>query len=285
MTIIRQYINISTTLIFYVNVINMKYCPKCKTTKYNDNFYHSHVTKDKLYGLCKECHSKAVCEISKRKSFNNTKQEWEEKKPKCLYCNKDITLEKFYLGGRGLRPKYCSRKCFEHQYRKDNYDRVRETQRKSNKKRYIKKRQILKNKQCVKCNIEFQTYNLQQLYCSERCKINVYRSKKYKTDILYKLKLSLRGRIGVALRKTLKSNSTMKLVGCTLPELKQYLENKFQIGMSWENHSYRGWHIDHIIPCASFDLSKQEEQKKCFHYTNLQPLWGKDNIRKSAKIL
>ena len=52
--------------------------------------------------------------------------------------------------------------------------------------------------------------------------------------------------------------------------------------MTWENHTPTGWHVDHIIPCAAFDLSKPEEQRKCFHYTNLQPLWAIDNIRKGA---
>ena len=51
--------------------------------------------------------------------------------------------------------------------------------------------------------------------------------------------------------------------------------------MTWENHGQYGWHVDHIKPCALFDLTKIEEQKKCFHYTNLQPLWWRDNIKKS----
>lgn len=55
--------------------------------------------------------------------------------------------------------------------------------------------------------------------------------------------------------------------------------------MSWENYGIRGWHIDHIKPCASFDLSIIEEQKECFHYTNLQPLWWHENLAKSDKII
>jgi DNA/RNA endonuclease G (NUC1) len=55
--------------------------------------------------------------------------------------------------------------------------------------------------------------------------------------------------------------------------------------MNWENYGKNGWHIDHIIPCASFDLTDPKQQKNCFHYTNLQPLWAADNIRKSDKIL
>ena len=75
----------------------------------------------------------------------------------------------------------------------------------------------------------------------------------------------------------------MELVGCTRSELCKYLERQFKIGMTWDN--YGEWHVDHILPCASFDLTKRTQQKKCFHYTNLQPLLASDNMRKGAKIL
>ena len=72
-----------------------------------------------------------------------------------------------------------------------------------------------------------------------------------------------------------------------IEELKIYLAQKFQTGMNWNNHGYGEdkWHIDHIRPCASFDLSKPEEQAICFHYSNLQPLWQKDNLQKGDKLL
>ena len=69
-----------------------------------------------------------------------------------------------------------------------------------------------------------------------------------------------------------------------MQDLKIHLQEKWLPGMSWENYGYYGWHIDHIIPCSKFDLSKLEEQKKCFHFTNLQPLWAADNIKKSNKV-
>lgn len=80
----------------------------------------------------------------------------------------------------------------------------------------------------------------------------------------------------------------MKLVGCSLEQLKKHLQSKFTKGMTWENYGtgwhgkgMKEWHIDHIRPCASFDLSKASEQKKCFNYSNLQPLWAKDNLSKN----
>ena len=71
-----------------------------------------------------------------------------------------------------------------------------------------------------------------------------------------------------------KSKSSIELLGCNVDFLKEYIESKFTSGMSWDNRGIHGWHIDHILPCASFDLSDPEQQKQCFHYTNLQPLWA-----------
>lgn len=77
--------------------------------------------------------------------------------------------------------------------------------------------------------------------------------------------------------------NTMELVGCSLEFLKNHMEKQFTHEMTWENYGTY-WHIDHRIPCASFNLSTIEEQKRCFHWSNLQPLEAKENIRKGAKI-
>ena len=81
-----------------------------------------------------------------------------------------------------------------------------------------------------------------------------------------------------------KSATTIKLVGISVKGLKKYLESKFKTGMTWENYGLYGWHIDHIIPCSSFNFSKPSEQRKCFHYTNLQPLWWYENLAKGSKM-
>jgi hypothetical protein len=97
-------------------------------------------------------------------------------------------------------------------------------------------------------------------------------------------------RIWDALKGNCKSKSTIKLLGCSIEFLKLHLSKKFHprtdgLTMVLENYGYRGWHVDHIKPCASFDLSKPEEQRKCFHYTNLQPLWAEENFKKHDKIM
>lgn len=70
-----------------------------------------------------------------------------------------------------------------------------------------------------------------------------------------------------------------KLIGCSVEFLMGYLEAQFKEGMSWTNRGL--WHVDHIRPCAKFDLTKKEDQARCFHYSNLQPLWAADNLAKA----
>ena len=98
----------------------------------------------------------------------------------------------------------------------------------------------------------------------------------------FKLVRNLRKRIWSVLKNNTKSDSTMALLGSSIEEFKKHIESKFQDGMSWDN--YGVWHVDHIIPCAQFDFSDPEQQKICFHYTNLQPMWGEDNMRKGARL-
>ena len=116
------------------------------------------------------------------------------------------------------------------------------------------------------------------------CQLEKY---KYHNDPLFKLKKVCRHRLHRAIYnvKVNKFANTKTLIGCDWKQLKEHIENQFSDGMNWDNYGIHGWHIDHIIPCASFDLTKVEEQQKCFHYTNLQPLWAVDNLKKSTKII
>jgi hypothetical protein len=94
----------------------------------------------------------------------------------------------------------------------------------------------------------------------------------------------LRSRLSAALKGKAKAKPTLELLGCDIGLLKLHLQNQFRDGMAWNNHGSH-WHIDHIKPCASFDLSNPKEQSKCFHYSNLQPLLVSENLRKSSKMI
>lgn len=95
---------------------------------------------------------------------------------------------------------------------------------------------------------------------------------------------NLRCRINNALRAQAadRGGALTTMLGCSIQELREHLERQFLPGMTWDNWSPDGWHIDHDRPCASFDLTDPEQQKICFHYSNLQPLWALDNLRKAA---
>jgi len=93
----------------------------------------------------------------------------------------------------------------------------------------------------------------------------------------------MKDRIKQAIKQNSKNSSTMILLGCSVDYLMYHLQEQFKKGMSWDNYGFYGWHIDHIIACYEFDLSKKREQKKCFHYTNLQPLWAKEHRIKTNK--
>lgn len=111
----------------------------------------------------------------------------------------------------------------------------------------------------------------------------IYQKEYIQNNINLKLSSSLRRRLRCAIYNNQKSGSAVRDLGCSIPEFKIYLKSKFQDGMSWDNYGYREWHIDHIIPLASFDLSNREEFLKACHYTNLQPLWAEENFRKNKR--
>ena len=121
-----------------------------------------------------------------------------------------------------------------------------------------------------------------------RQKIAVNSRIRRKTDMSFAIGVALRTRMAQALRKYQRAQgesvttSMRKLLGCPVGELVKYLESRFLPGMSWENRKL--WHIDHVRPLASFDLSDVEQQHVAFHYTNVQPLWAIDNFRKGARV-
>jgi len=94
---------------------------------------------------------------------------------------------------------------------------------------------------------------------------------------------AMRARVKVAIVGSVKSDTTENLLGCSFEFARMWIESKWNPGMSWENYGTKGWHIDHIKPCASFDLTDPKQQALCFHFLNLQPLWAIENLKKSDK--
>lgn len=175
-------------------------------------------------------------------------------------------------------------------WRRNNKDKVKLYNLTDNHKRKKEKSLwYIKNKESIK--IKHQNWYLQnkkrillerKLYFQKnKNKINEKIKSKLKININFKLRYYLRNRLWETLKGNYKSKSALKLLGCNIEFLKEHLQKQFLPGMSWENYGL--WHIDHIRPCASFDLSKPEEQCKCFNYINLQPLWAVDNLKKGGR--
>lgn len=118
------------------------------------------------------------------------------------------------------------------------------------------------------------------------------RKERIKSDPSYKALMICRGRLQSALSRigVTKSGRTHELLGCSPVKLRTHIESLWQPGMIWDNHGTHKhgkktkWHVDHIVPCAAFDLSDPVQQRHCFHWSNLQPLWGVDNILKRDTI-
>ena len=183
---------------------------------------------------------------------------------KCNFCLEEKNLSEFYKKS-GSKCKKCHLEL-KQKWRKENPEKYREET-----KKYYERTKDVQNKK-KKVWIE-----------KNREKYNKYWTNRKKEDLLFKLLTGERSRLWNYLKKNKfkKKSKTFEVVGCTPQELKIHLEKQFVEGMSWENRGE--WNIDHIIPLAS--AKTEDELLKLFHYTNLQPLWKIDNIKKRDKIL
>lgn len=133
-----------------------------------------------------------------------------------------------------------------------------------------------------------------QKYCAEYYEKNketlipemtVYTTNRRRTNINVRLASNLRRRLTHIIKGTVKVGSAVRDLGCSVEELKVYLEGKFTEGMTWDNYGFGNdkWNIDHIEPLSKFDLSNIEQFKQANHFSNLQPLWQQSNFRKGNR--
>lgn len=104
------------------------------------------------------------------------------------------------------------------------------------------------------------------------------------SDVQVRLAVNLRVRLCQAIKRDSKAGSAVRDLGCSIDELRVHLEALFQPGMTWDNWGRHGWHIDHVRPLSSFDLSDPEQARRACHFSNLQPLWADANLRKHARV-
>jgi hypothetical protein len=206
----------------------------------------------------------------------------------CTCCNQRKNLTEFYTASKyNDRLTYWCKICIKNKNHKAYCKNKEERKRLQRIYTSVHKKQISINKRrYYKVNINKIKKKDKLYYKQNKSKIikriSNYERQKLLININFKLIKSLRNRLYLALKNNQKQGHTLELLGCSIDKLKRHLEKQFTQGMSWGN--YGKWHIDHIKPCAKFDLSNPKEQQKCFHYTNLQPLWAIDNIKKGIKI-
>lgn len=244
--------------------IEHKICTGCLIdlpySKYHKKTKNGRVT---VQAKCRECMSEY-----KKKRY------WDNHEEQIIKHTKSRTKPENVLQRKGYyqmnKEKYAER-----------HKKYWSDEEKRNNKREISKLSYKKNKAKIQ---ERHKNNRQRPEVKERLR-EKHKIRKA-TDIVYNIKIRLRHRLRVKLKELGKGNykyrSSLMLLGCDMQFFKSYIESKFTEGMSWERLSEI--HIDHIMPCAKFDLTKIEEQKKCFHYTNLQPLWEHDNLSKGNRI-
>jgi hypothetical protein len=216
-----------------------------------------------------------VCSTACSKERTRLKnKEW--RKDNILYHQK--LCRDYYHKNRDKRSDYNKK------YTIENADRLRESrkaQRENNPERFREKykRWYEKNKEKpLESRYKPKPRDKQKTRETNR----IWQRERLRNDPEFKIKSILRTRIAVVL-KSIKTNKTIKtedLLGCSFAEFVEYIENLFTEGMTWGNHGRYGWHVDHLRPCASFDLTDINQQRQCFHYTNLQPLWATDNLKK-----
>ena len=210
----------------------------------------------------------------------------------CSKCKEEKKLCFFGVDKKrknGLRV-HCNdcRKIESSEYQKRNPEKRKETIKKyyENNKEKIKEKdkiRLLENPEKIR-TIKLKSYHKNKTKDEQIDRRRKYRKYKRKTDVKYRLADVVRQRIKdyIRINNITKKNKTFDIVGCSPEFLKEYLEKQFTEGMSWELMGQH-IHIDHIIPLST--ATTEEEVYKLCHYTNLQPLWAKDNLKKGNKIL
>ena len=205
-------------------------------------------------------------------------------KKECFKCKKKISLDNFHKqkASKDGRSSYCKlcHKAYNVLNKKKNKQKIKEQHRVYR----LKHRDKLNasRKEWGKNNPDKVARNARKHREKYRVELNKKRREKRKQNINFKLRVAISNRIRLAINRGSKNSTSYDLLGCTWEELRFHLEKQFSLGMNWDN--YGKWHIDHIKPCCSFNLTDLEQQKLCFHYSNLQPLWAEDNFKKSGKL-
>jgi len=231
-------------------------------------------------GLCQRCYNAQYYRKNSEKIMAATKQYATENRESVLKRKKEYNREnaerysKYFAEYRAANQEIIRQG--QKQWRGENKDKMRQYRIANKDRRSAQYRAwVLNNPEKVK-----------EYYEARKPSRAVARAKRFSEDLEYRVCCNLRARMRAALKSAvaLRWSSSLILLGCSPQELVDHIASQFKDGMSWANYGYRGWHVDHIRPCASFDLTNERDRRECFNYKNLRPMWGVENIRKGAKV-
>jgi len=284
---------------------NQKKCNRCGIEKNYSEFYKHKTAPDGFRYSCKNCinaHQKTYIENNKdkvdasRKKYGLINREKIKKYTNEYTKNNKEKIAQYgknhYLENRNSKLIKCKAYYQKNRNKKSVQSKIyRENNKEKLKLRAKKSYQKNRNKISIATKI-YKQKNRKKLSEKDkiwrdvnRDKINQQRRERKLIDPNFRIQMNIRARIRGALNNKgiVKSLSLISLIGCSVENLKKHIESQFTEDMSWDKIGRKGIHIDHIKPCSSFDLTDLHQQKECFHYTNLQPLWWFDNLKKGSK--
>lgn len=231
------------------------------------------------------------CDISKKIDNFKFRVDTQKYKNSCKACDKIYFTTRYAKNIEREREKrrvhYKNNKeAYKErvkEWKKNNPEKVRKNRAVEYNRRKVKRKEGKYSEPKRSINREMASRSEKLWRSKNKDKVRGYK-KKYNSKLVARISSNLRVRLRQAVKNNQKGGSAVRDLGCSVIEFKRYLESKFEKGMSWRNYGVNGWHIDHIIPLAAFDLTDFAQVKKACHYTNLQPLWAKDNLSKGAKI-
>ncbi|WP_440679034.1 hypothetical protein [Candidatus Pelagibacter sp. HIMB1517] len=272
----------------------LKNCKNCNTKFYSTpklRIYCSkgcsdRARKDQVNIYHRKYHKRPEVKEKYSKYFKEYNKRPEVKKRRSKYFKSDTVKEKMKKSLKEWNSKPATQKLIESYFAKQKYKDLDEKIKKV--KKVIKTEGLITNgrlRQIFHTGESRSSYNKKYFATEKGKKKRVENMTSfYKNNLEARLALRMRHRIAefMKIKKMTKKNKTFHMVGCTPQELKSHLESQFKDGMTWDNWTVHGWHIDHIIPLDS--AKNEEDLKKLCHYSNLQPMWAKENILKSNKV-
>lgn len=255
-----------------------KVCKKCGIDKELSAFSKSSVNKYGVSTTCKECRNWEHRSDESKRLYLEKKQLSDGGRKRCAKCKEIKAIDSFRLAKNrpdGRRP-YCIECENKLSQEHDGLPDIKEKRHNRDKTPESKKHRSEYRQTSEKFKATQEKFESSE------------KRKQWRLEYGRKLDVKVGKRLRTRVWEMIKKQGASKqykfdeYLGCTVVFFMSYIESLWEDEMSWDNYTHSGWHLDHIRPCASFDLTDPAQQRQCFHYSNYQPLWAKDNFKKNS---